>query len=622
MNKRVVVLIVALIVLAVGVARPQNNTLQYQSAFMRVELAPDQPAFVALAVDSLGKNKLRVSALRPSAKPQGIYELHRVGSTFEYRPSGAPAGTPPGWTFAFSARQIHLRSHFAGGNPPPPVVLNFDSYINHATLLGHINDDGSVPLPALLNLPDLGTFRITSSPAKGLALGYDAFRHAEDPSPNQPPSKQAGDYVKVTFSAASAGRPDIDYTLDVVAIYPGPPELARDPRFDGFRRNWVNIFQLNPRLRVLANNAASDPCAFTLFEYSSMAERTPPLAPGLTALDLIHQSLDRYLSGMKAYGMAGFIPNDSITRYDYLDSYPSLLIAAWDYVHGSNDEAWLKKNYPGLKGWATRMLAMDRQGNGLLEYPASGNSGSWPEQLALRPANWWDDVGFAHEDAYSNALAYDALVEMAEMARRAGRRDDAEFYASRAQKIRSIYFDTFYNPATGVLAGWRSADGKLHDYYFLFVNGAAIVYGLVPRDKANQIMDHLLAKMHEVGYTKFEYGLPGNLIPIRREDYAHHILSSGGGEKADGSDGFQIYQNGGATASFAYFTLEALYLLGRHKEADAMLLPMLRGFEDGGFQGSGPNGKSYDWKAWDGTPHGYEGLLVDAYQALLAVQSR
>jgi hypothetical protein len=45
-------------------------------------------------------------------------------------------------------------------------------------------------------------------------------------------------------------------------------------------------------------------------------------------------------------------------------------------------------------------------------------------------------------------------------------------------------------------------------------------------------------------------------------------------------------------------------------------------FEEGGFQGRGPNGKAYDWKAWDGTPHGYEGLLVDGYQALLAVLSR
>ena len=94
------------------------------------------------------------------------------------------------------------------------------------------------------------------------------------------------------------------------------------------------------------------------------------------------------------------------------------------------------------------------------------------------------------------------------------------------------------------------------------------------------------------------------------------------GEKEDGSDGFQIYENGGATACMAYYTLAALYQMGRRQDADAMMFPMLKGFEEGGFQGFGANGMTNDWKAWDGTPHGYEGLLVDGYQALLAVLSR
>jgi hypothetical protein len=119
------------------------------------------------------------------------------------------------------------------------LVLNFDAGINHATLLGLINDDGSVRLPALLHLPDHGTFRITSHAGQGLALGYDARRFGGE--------KQADDYVKVTFLPASPAMPRVDYTLDVVAIYPGPPELARDSRFNGFRRNWLNIFQLSPQ---------------------------------------------------------------------------------------------------------------------------------------------------------------------------------------------------------------------------------------------------------------------------------------------------------------------------------------------------------------------------------------
>jgi len=611
MSIRFGTLITALFLAVTALAAQPSGPLRYQSAYIRVEMAADQPSFLALTVDSLGKGKLNANPLRAPAKAETAYQVRQAGSSFEYRASGASASAPPVWTFQFSPRQIHLRAHFNAGNPPPPLVLNFNPHLNHATLLGVMNDDGTMRLPALLHLPDLGTFRITSSAGRGLALGYDAFRYDD--------AKQGDDYVRVTFPAATAALPQIDYNLEVVDIYPGSPKIAGDPRFDGFRRNWLNIFQVNPRQRVLANHAASDPVAFTVFLYSSMAPHTPPLAPGLTALDMVRQTMDRYLGGMKGYGLTGY------TGYnypDFTDTYPALLIAAREYAQGSKDHAWLEKNYAGMKEWATKMLAMDVNGDGLLEYPASGNYNSWPEKVAMRPANWWDTIGFGHQDAYSNALAYHALLDMAEAANAVNQAEDAKLYSARAEKLRSVYYQTFYNPQTGVLAGWKSADGDLHDYYFTFVNGAAITYGLIPSDKANPIMDRMLAKMKEVGYTHFEYGLPGNLIPVRRGDYVERDIRWGGSNREDGSDGFQNYENGGATACWAYFTLQALYQLGRHKDADAMLFPMLEGFEKGGFQGFGPNGMTYDWKAWDGTPHGYEGLLVDGYQTLLAVLSR
>jgi hypothetical protein len=135
-------------------------------------------------------------------------------------------------------------------------------------------------------------------------------------------------------------------------------------------------------------------------------------------------------------------------------------------------------------------------------------------------------------------------------------------------------------------------------------------------------MDHLLAKMNDVGYTRFDLGLPGNLIPVPKRDYVTGEHRWGGGEKEDGSDGFQIYENGGATACFAYFTLAALYDLGRIKEADKMLFPMLDSFSSGDFQGRCDSNMTKDWKAWDGTCWGYEGFLVDNYYALLAVIDR
>ena len=307
------------------------------------------------------------------------------------------------------------------------------------------------------------------------------------------------------------------------------------------------------------------------------------------------------------------------------DTFPSMLIAAADCVQGGKSDAWLAANYSGLKKWADKMLATDTNGDGLMKYAVSGNSGIWADGFpTTRPSNWWDTIGFGHEDAYGNALAYRALGGMEEMATRLGKTEDAAHYHNAAEKLRAAYFRTFYNPATGVLAGWRSADGQLHDYYFLFVNGIAIHYGLVPKDKANQIMDILMAKMKEVGYEHFNMGLPGNLITVTLKDYVHKTPDGhfGGGVRPDNSDGWQKYENGGATGCFAYFTLAALYDLGRRDEADQILMPMLNEYAKGGFEGRGVSGRSNDWRMWDGTPMGYEGFLSDNYYTLLAIPLR
>jgi len=588
------------------------ESLNYKSLFLRAEFAPDQPLLTALAVDSLGKGKLSGNVLLAPTAATSTFETQREGQKVEYWQAGAARTDRPEWAFDTSARQMRFESSYSGKRPVAALVMDFDLDLCHATLLGLMNDDGSVRLPALLHLPDHGTFRITSNATSGLSVGYELVPY--------PVPRQKERFLRVTFPGGSVATPHVEYTLDVVAIHPEIPQLDGDARFDGFRRNFLNIFQLSPRWRSLANNTASDVCAITVWEYGEVALRTPPLAPGLTALDILRQTLDRYLGGLKGCGMIGYnagTPDE--TAYDFLDAYPSLVIAGADYVLGSRDESWLLQNYPGLQAWATRMLAFDSDGDGLLEYPQTRQSGPWPRN---HPANWWDTIWFTHKDAYSNALAYRACLDMAKVAKLAGKPEDERFYASRAEKLRSAYATTFYNPATGVLAGWKDPQGKLHDYYFTFVNGMAITYGLVPPSQANQIMDRMLAKMREVGYTRFDLGLPGNLIPVRKEDYGVGGIEGGQPEREDGSDAFQNYENGGATACFANYTITALYQLGRQEDGDRILLPILRAFEEGRFQGRGPNGKTKDWKRWDGTPKGYEGLLADDYLALLAVESR
>ena len=77
-------------------ANEPGDAPQFQSSFLRVELASDQPAFTVLTVDSLGTKKLAKNPLRPPANPDKSFQLRRVGQKFEYRPTGALAGAPVG----------------------------------------------------------------------------------------------------------------------------------------------------------------------------------------------------------------------------------------------------------------------------------------------------------------------------------------------------------------------------------------------------------------------------------------------------------------------------------------------------------------------------------------------
>jgi len=619
------IVIAASLLAASAWSETSNTAARLTTDYIDAKVSLDYPGFEGLSVDSLGKQHFPLVTIEPLAKPRQPTRAERHGSRIEYRRPQAPVSAPPRWAIEIENNQILLESHWSADDPPEALTLNLNNSMGHVTLLGLLETDGHADLPTSVDAwgrkPDTNTNGLVRLPAVMHFPGRGSFRISAEP-PGQSLGYLAAVYqtrtIQISFPGATRETPAVTYRWDAVTIHPKIAGIETDPRFDGFRRGWLDIFQLSPHWRMLANHVSSDTCAFCYYEYADIAKATPPLAGQVAALDMVRQTLQQIMAGANAYGMPG---HGSFPEYS-ADTLPSLLIASEDYVAGSNDHPWLAATYGQLKSWADQMLATDHDGNGLVKYSLSGNSGSWPVHLKYRPANWWDTIGFGHEDAYANALAYRALRGMAELARQSSHAEDAQRYQAAADKLKAAYFKTFYNPATGVLAGWRSADGQLHDYYFLWVNGIAIHYGLVPTDKANAIMDRLLAKMKEVGYNRFDLGLPGNLIPVARKDYVDLNPRFGGGTNEDNSDGFQIYENGGATACYAYFTLAALYDLGRIQDGDQILFPMLDSFAKRDFQGHCDNGMSKDWRAWDGTCHGYEGFLTDNYYALLAVLDR
>ena len=297
-----------------------------------------------------------------------------------------------------------------------------------------------------------------------------------------PDDTRGKDIFQFRFPDAAGKTEPVSYTFRIANIYPDFKGVEQE-KYSGYRRNYLNLYQVNPVFRVLANNSCSDPVAFTLYMSSMLALNTPPLADSLTALDLVKMSVERYLNGMKGYGIVGYGKDNYEgtevagwnSPYNSLDSYPSLVIAACNYIKGSGDKEWAVRYYPKIKEWMDVQMKRDKDQNGIVEYELSGNSGSWDGHI--RPANWWDTIGFGHEDAFSNTITYEALNLIVFVAEMLGKNEDAEMYRKLAGKMKASFFNNFYNPATGVLAGWKSKDGKLHDYYFVMVNSMAVYYG-------------------------------------------------------------------------------------------------------------------------------------------------
>ena len=276
-------------------------------------MAADKPRFAAFWVDSLGKGRKWTNGMLKVRSEQD-YQISSENRWLRY----ANKQTHASILFKFEDNRIIIKSIAAGENAAEPFVLKFrfrGKHPAHATLLGAIEDNGSVKLPAVLHIPGQGTLRITAGSAgqTPLCLGYQGTT----------------ENATITFPAASKQNPWIRFSLEVVSIYPRAAGLESDTRFDGYRRCWLNILQLSSSHRMLANHAGSDVCALCYHQYSEIALLTGALAEGVSGPQLLRDSLNRILAGKKTYAMKGYAHGDY--PQTSLDTWPSLLTAAHNY---------------------------------------------------------------------------------------------------------------------------------------------------------------------------------------------------------------------------------------------------------------------------------------------------
>jgi hypothetical protein len=620
--------------------RHTKELIELSSAWVRLAVARERPEITFLCWDSLGKGNLYTNLLKtqeggggrlistPLFSPEVAFKSRGPaeceGNVISYELE-CPDGGCARWEIRVEEKSVQMAFRGALGRTsifatPPALKLAFDIVPTPTAPVANPVAGMGAPLPCVLHAPDYGSLLVKRTDSGCSAL--EGRKTRSDRLWEATIVDQASRRTADGLYAMPPGNFGWELSLAVETVKPVPALSDEDSRLKTLPRHWLNNFQYQEDVGVLANNVISaNATTSCMLHYIEPAVFTPPMGGGVEAIQVGRETLDRYFSGARGYGTEADAP------WIFLDSYPCFLITAWEVVRVTGDLDLLRRWLPVLEGYAAHIKKQDRDDDG---FPESIKPGTPSQECRSPHSNIADQMNFGHNDAYASALTYRALNCLADLERLAGSDERAESYEHAAERIRAGYMEKFFNPETGIIAGWRDCNGDLHDYWFPWVNGVAIIYGLVPTDEANAIVDRLEAKMQEVGYDRFDLGLPICLIPIRKCDYGvlgpKEFPVMGSSVNEDGSDGFGELANGGTGALLAYAYIQALYQLGRREEADRILWPMMERYAVGGYQNrekpdsaSGGYSTGLEFMHWNGTPSGYEGFLADSYFAQMAV---
>jgi hypothetical protein len=510
--------------------------------------------------------------------------------------------------------------------------IPFDSRVTPVSCIGRITYEGETGMledPVLVHAPGFGTLCTASTgpvlwrsdSARPAFVSSIELKLGEQPRPEGDTLLLPGRHearVSITVRSPSLARVRRE----------APPEVER-----AVRRCAVTALPFRPDTATLSNNGNSMHAPICMDNWSAISTRMGEVLPGMKASLLLRQSLDRWLDAGQGYasgpsakpGTSGDVPGalhtgdvpgalhsgdvpGALHTYDdeYIMTPVACLLGLADHLASASDREWLSVRAGQVGAEIAKMRARDVDDDGLIEsVHRLGRSGShqWS-------TNFFDVVSFGWKDAFTNALLYRALRKLAAELPRLGQPGLAEGLPSWAERLRASYTPAFFNAETGWYAGWRCADNRLHDYAFLFVNGAAVTGGLAEGETARGIIRRLWDELARLGFDDFRIGLPWNLRWIPDEDMG--IWNTG--------RPFGFYANGGVSMTQARHFIGALYVVGMTAEADRVLAAMCSALGDGSAFGGCASG--VDLHTWDGTPCGYEGLLCDQLGVIASALER
>ena len=610
----------------------ENGEVRYKTADFEVGFSLGRPGFsyMGLHIEDAGNAGKNVLAIRPPLFNQGP-QLHPVAEAPVIAPAVRCAleGTTvvKGATIRYDFVAGGQRYQLAWSVTTKGLTLRADRSASEAMVAWHSaawmigmrntaapshvlglllqdGESGAVQLPALLTLPGLGSWEITSNGRSGWVRS-DCWRSFDL---NTLELKVGETRTREGLYQLPAGRHRAVFSLRPKRPEPllraDAPAVAKRA---AERTQWTAL-TFRSDTATLSNNGASMHCPICMDTWASVTRLQGDLLPGLPATEFLRHSLERWLTGGPGYA-AGRLLQDG-TSHDaddeYLQTGASALRGLGEFLRYVATPQWYRAFRPYIMIKLLAAKDRDLDGDGLIEsLHRTGVSGTNQWSTC-----WYDVISFGWKDAFANAILYGALLELSAGMQRFKEREQAEKLSRWAGWLRANYRDTFWNQATGWLAGWRCREDKLHDYAFLPVNGAAISEGLLSPDEGRSVLRRLLAESKKVGLPDPALGLPGNLWHIPDHDLSDII------------QGYPLgyYQNGGRTHSQTRHFVMALYQAGFTREADTLLKRLCVGFAEARVFGGNQSG--VDWRYWDDRPCGYEGLLTDQFGLLAAIHWR
>jgi hypothetical protein len=628
-----------------------------------VRIATDQPSVVHLGIDTEGTGRETHNLLREPLRLSWMQSTAPLrSSSVERRPDGAlirhqvDAGRLD-WIVRAAGESLEFEIRQDAWAPVYDLALALNlnqAYCPTAILPHAVEDHARLIPPWLFIAPDHGHLYCELIPCTGAKRTVRKGSPVVPGAPSPWFSTLVGQRRSHTLVWTLRSRRPLEKG-DAVTFRFSPQPIAKPDGVDEalwrrVRRPWLNLFQANADENdvetpmMLANNVLSNPAVCCTFFYSDSMRLLPEPLPGIHLPLLVRRTLDDWFAQrvMQHGNVAAFAKSDT-----YLFTNPALICAAWDYVAMTGDIEWLRRNLENLNLVANFILRRDQDGDGLVESLHSGNR--WSLRDPDRADFYLETINFGHKNALTNAFAYRAFLCYADLLEKAGKPELALVYRKSAAKLHAAYFRTFYNAKTGVLAGWVSQDGEVHDYVFPFVNGLACAVGLVPAEKGREILGRITRRLRELKPEGWRWGIPTNLTPVPDYDLIQPALRADGKygmtEAARGvldvvaddlgvprwidPDGTKSFRgralyNGATQTALTAFMIMGLDSAGMREDSDWLLEPMLRAAEAGELQ-NGLHvraGQGAEHRDWDGNPTGYEGYLPEGWFFLTAALMR